>query len=144
VPQASEAVAAVADGIEAPQSRSTLAGTLVNTGAVLSAVQVTVRDAVAVLPQASLAVHFLVCERPQPLLETSPSLGADTVGVPQASVAVAVPRALLISPPDGLQPRVVVVPPVVITGAVLSAVQVTVRDAVDVFPQASRAVHVLV
>ncbi|MNC91755.1 hypothetical protein D3C83_80670 [compost metagenome] len=78
------------------------------------------------------------------MLVTAPSVGADKVGVPQLSVAEAVPSAPLISPVDGLQPSVVVVPPVVITGAVLSDVQVTVRDAVDVLPQASRAVHVLV
>ena len=67
------------------------------------------------------------------------------VGVPQASVAVAVPSAALISPADGLQPSVVVVPPVVMTGAVISsATHVTVRDAVDVLPQKSLAVHVLV
>jgi hypothetical protein len=61
-----------------------------------------------------------------------------------ASVAVAVPSALLISPADGLHPRDVPVPPVVNTGGVRSAVQVTVLDAVEVLPQASRAVHVLV
>ena len=87
---------------------------------------------------------FLFVNEIHPLLPTVPSLAADTVGVPQPSVAVAVPSAPLISPEVGLQPSVVVVPPVVITGAVLSAVQVTVRDAVDVLPQASLAVHVLV
>jgi hypothetical protein len=107
-------------------------------------VHVTVRDAVDVLPQASIAVHVLVCVRVQPLLPTVPSLPADREGVPQPSVAEAVPKAPLISPVVGLQPRVVVVPPVVITGGVLSEVHVTVRDAVDVLPQASRAVHVLV
>jgi hypothetical protein len=122
---------------------SILAGTLVNTGAVLSAVHVTVLDAVEVLPQKSLAVNVLVCERLHPLLLTLPSL-EDTVGTPQASVAVAVPNAPLISPADGLHPRDVPVPPVVNTGGVRSAVQVTVRDAVDVLPQASLAVHVLV
>ena len=77
-------------------------------------------------------------------LLTVPSLGVDTVGVPQASVAVAVPKAPLISPGVGLQPRVLVVPPVVITGGVISDVQLTVRDAVEVLPQASVAVNVLV
>jgi hypothetical protein len=77
------------------------------------------------------------------LLLTVPSL-EDRVGVLQPSEAVAVPSALFISPADGLQPRVVAVPPVVITGAPLSAVQVTVRDEVDVLPQASLAVKVLV
>jgi hypothetical protein len=66
------------------------------------------------------------------------------VVAPQASLAVAVPKALLISPADGLHPSVVVVPPVVITGGVRSAVHVTVLDAVAVLPQASLAVNVLV
>src|SRR5688572_15529224 len=116
---------------------------VVITGAVRSAVHVTVLDAVEVLPQKSLAVHVLVCERPHPLLLTLPSL-EDTVGTPHASVAVAVPSALPISLADGLHPSVVVVPPVVITGAVTSAVHVTVLDAVEVLPQKSLAVHVLV
>jgi hypothetical protein len=60
VPHASDAVGVTDDGTAAEQSTSTLAGVVVNTGAVLSEVQVTVRDAVAVLPQASLAVHVLV------------------------------------------------------------------------------------
>lgn len=72
-----------------------------------------------------------------------PSLEVRVV-VPQASVADAVPRAALISPADGLQPSIVVVPPVVIDGGVLSAVQLTVLDAVAVLPQASLAVQVLV
>jgi hypothetical protein len=67
-----------------------------------------------------------------------------TVGVLQASVATAVPRAALISLADGLQPRVVVVPPVTIAGGVLSTVQVTVLVAVAVLPQASWPVNVLV
>ena len=62
----------------------------------------------------------------------------------QASVAVAVPRAAFISPADGLQPSVVVVPPVVSTGGVISEIHVTVLDAVELLPQASRAVNVLV
>src|SRR5215204_7463775 len=116
---------------------------VVNTGAVRSAIQFTVRDAVEVLPQASLAVNVLVCVRAQPSLVTVPSL-EDTVGTPQASVAVAVPRAPFISPAEGLHPSDVPVPPVVNTGAVTSAVHVTVRAAVEVLPQASLAVNVLV
>jgi hypothetical protein len=46
----------------------------VNAGGVLSDVQVTVRDAVDVLPQASAAVHVLVCVRVQPSLTTGLSL----------------------------------------------------------------------
>src|SRR5687767_2640982 len=140
---ASDAVGATGAGTSSRQSRSTLAGVLVNTGAVTSAVQVTVLDAVEVLPQKSLAVNVLVCERPHPSLLTGPSL-EDTVGTPHASVAVAVPSALLISLAAGLHARVVVVPPVVSTGAVTSAVHVTVLDAVEVLPQKSLAVNVLV
>ena len=77
------------------------------------------------------------------MLDTVPSLEV-IVALPQPSVAEAVPSALLISAVDGLHPSVVVVPPVTITGAVLSAVHVTVLEAVDVLPQASLAVHVLV
>jgi hypothetical protein len=57
---ASEAVGATTPGTTSAQLRSTLAGVLVNTGAVRSAIQFTVRDAVEVFPQASLAVHVLV------------------------------------------------------------------------------------
>ena len=68
------------------------------------------------------------------MLPTLPSLD-DTVGVLHASVAVAVPSAPLISPADGLQPSVVVVPPDVRVGGVRSAIHVTVLDVVDVLPQ---------
>jgi hypothetical protein len=112
-------------------------------GGVTSTIHVTVLDAVDVLPHASIAVHVLVCERLQTVLVTGPSL-EDNVGVLHTSVAVAVPSALLISPADGLQPSEVVVPPVVIAGGVTSTIHVTVLDAVDVLPHASRAVQVLV
>src|SRR5678810_173150 len=105
--------------------------------------QFTVLAAVEVLPQASREVHVLVCEREQPSLVTAPSTGV-VVGVLHASVAVAVPRAPLIWSVVGLHPRDVPVPPVVITGPVLSEVHVTVLAAVEVLPQASREVHVLV
>src|SRR5688500_1793045 len=106
MPHASDAVGATGAGTSSRQSRSTLAGVLVNTGAVRSAVHVTVLDAVEVLPQKSLAVNVLVCERLHPLLLTLPSL-VDTVGTPQASVAVAVPSALLISLAARSEARVV-------------------------------------
>ena len=63
---------------------------------------------------------------------------------PHASVAVAVPRAALISEGTGLQPKVVVVPVAVIVGGIRSLVQVTVLDAVAELPQPSTAVKVLV
>jgi hypothetical protein len=102
VPHASDAVGATGAGIDARQSRSTLAGVVTNTGAVLSAVHLTVRDVVEVLLQPSRAVNVLVRERLQPLLTTAPS-DEVIVTAPQASVAVAVP-----SEPSGLaglQPR---------------------------------------
>ena len=143
-PHASDAVGLITVGIASLQLISTLAGVLVNTGARLSVDHVIVLDAVAVLPQASLAVNVLVCEREQLLLEILPSLEVMVV-FPQASVAVAEPSAALISAADGLQPRVVVVPPLDITGAVRSSLaHVIVLDAVAVLPQASLAVHVLV
>src|SRR6185436_2548244 len=113
-------------------------------GGVASLVHVTVLAAVAVLPQASTAVNVLVCERPQLLLLTDPSDEVILVTAPQASVAVAEPRAALISDAAGLQPRDVAVPLAVIEGGVLSWVHVTVLAAVAVLPQASTAVNVLV
>jgi len=47
-------------------------------GAVTSTVHVAVLDAVAVLPQASVAVNVLVCDLKHPLLTIGPS---DTIGV---------------------------------------------------------------
>ena len=76
-------------------------------------------------------------------MPTGPSLEV-TVGVPHASVAVAVPREPLISPADGLHPSVNGPPPLVIVGGVTSTIHVAVRAAVEVFPQASLAVNVLV
>jgi len=67
-----------------------------------------------------------------------------TVGVPQASVAVALPSAPFIVAVDGLQPRANVLPFAVIVGPVTSAVHVAVREVVTVLLQASVAVNVLV
>jgi hypothetical protein len=116
---------------------------VVNVGGVTSAVHVMVLEAVAELPQASLAVNVLVWVRTHPLVDIDPS-EEETVGVPQPSVAVAVPRAALISEACGLHAKERVVPPVVIVGGVISAVQVTVLEAVALLPQPSTAVNVLV
>jgi hypothetical protein len=115
-------------------------------GDVISNVHVAVRDEVALFPQPSVAIHVLVWLRVQPLLVTAP---VEAVGVtgPQLSVAVAVPRAESIEADDGLQDAIVPLvglPVAVITGAVISNVQVAVRNAVEVFPQPSVALHVLV
>ena len=77
------------------------------------------------------------------MLLTLPSL-EETVGVPQASVAVAVPSEALISPADGLQPKLLDVPPVIIEGGVISTVQLTVLEIVAVLVHASVAVNVLI
>jgi hypothetical protein len=74
---------------------------------------------------------------------TEPSTDVKVIAL-HPSDAVAVPSAPVISPAVGLQPKFRVVPPVVITGGVLSSVHVAVLAAVDVLPQASCAVHVLV
>ena len=111
-------------------------------GGMLSLVHVTVLDAVAVLPQPSVAVHVLVCVLTQ-LPVTGPSTGV-SVKVPQASVAVALPSAASIDPDDGLHPRDNVVPVAVITGVVALAAHVIVLEVVAVLPQASLAVNVLV
>jgi hypothetical protein len=66
------------------------------------------------------------------------------VGVPQASVAVAVPSAPLTAADEGLHPRGVLLPVAVIVGAVTSTVHVAVLAAVEVLLQTSVAVQVLV
>jgi hypothetical protein len=76
-------------------------------------------------------------------VDTAPSVNV-TVVVPQPSLAVAVPRAALISEAEGLHPSVLVVPVAVITGAPWSTVHVTVEVAVAELPQPSVAVNVLV
>ena len=75
--------------------------------------------------------------------DIAPSLVVIVVG-PQASVAVALPRAASISLAAGLQPSVLAVPLAVMDGEVRSDVHVTVLEAVAVLPQASLAVNVLV
>jgi len=69
-----------------------------------------------------------------------------TVVVPHASVDVALPNAASMAAVVGLHPKAPLtgVPVAVITGAVISSVQVAVRDVVDVLPQKSVAVNVLV
>src|SRR4030095_7035641 len=89
------------------------------------------------------AVNVLVCDEDELVGDTAPSVEV-TVGVPQASVAVAVPSAALISEACGLHVKERVVPPVVIVGAVRSLVHVTVLEAVAELPHPSTAVNVLV
>jgi len=69
-----------------------------------------------------------------------------TVGVPHASVAVALPNPASMAAEVGLQPKAPLtgVPVAVSTGAVISTVHVAVLDVVAVLAQASVAVNVLV
>ena len=106
-------------------------------------VHVTVEEAVAELPQPSEALNVLVLEAEQPLDCTGPSVTI-TTGVPQAAVAVAEPKAALISEADGLQPRSGVLPAIIIAGGFGTLVHITVRVMVAVLPQASLAINVLV
>ena len=119
VPRAAVAVAvpsaafiSEADGL---QPRVATAPVIIIVGGLGTLVHVTVVEAVAVLPQASMAVNVLVLEALHDVVDIAPSLDV-TDAVPQPSVAVAVPSAALISEADGLQPRVVTAPVIVITG----------------------------
>jgi hypothetical protein len=112
-------------------------------GPLRSRIHVTVEEAVAELPQPSEAVKVLVCDAEQEVVTTGPS-ETITAGALQAAVAVAEPRAALISEAEGLQPSVAVAPVIIIAGGLGVLVHVTVVEAVAVLPQASMAVNVLV
>ena len=101
------------------------------------------RQAVEELPQASVAVNVLFCDWLHPVLPTVPLINV-TVGVPQASVADAEPRAASIFAVEGLQDATAGAEFKVIVGGVTSSVHVTVLETVDVLPQPSVAVNVLV
>src|SRR5688572_8717725 len=136
VPQASVAVGVPNDGVKG-HSIVAAGGVVVNIGAVLSST-VIVCVAVAVLPQASVAINVLVTVyslAQVPGVEASVDVIAT---VPQASVAVGVPN-------DGVKGHSIVAAAgiVVNTGAVLSST-VIVCVAVAVLPQASVAINVLV
>ena len=117
---------------------------LVRVGGVTSSIQLDDLEAVDVLPHASLANQVLTWLRWQaPPLITLPSLEV-IVTAPQASLAVAVPNAPLISLAAGLHPKNDPLPPVVIVGGVRSTIHATVLAIVDVLLQPSFAVNVLV
>jgi hypothetical protein len=113
------------------------------TGAIRSLVQLTVLIAVVELPQPSEAVKILTCDQAQPLLVTAPSVNV-TIGVLHVAVAVADPRAAVISEAEGLQPRVTRAGVIIMVGGLGALSQVTVLDVVAVLPQPSTAVNVLV
>ena len=121
VPQAAVAVAdpkaALISAAEGLQPRAGIVPVIIITGGLGALVQVTVVEVVAVLPQASIAEYVLVNEALHEVVTIVPSLN-DRVGVPQPSVADAVPRAAVIADEVGLQPRVVIAPVMVIDGGV--------------------------
>ena len=112
VAEPSAATISEADGL---QPSVATAPVIIMVGGLGTLVHVTVVEAVAVLPQASMAINVLVLEALQEVVDMAPSVEV-IVGVLQPSVAVAVPRAAAISEAEGLQPRVVTAPVIVITG----------------------------
>jgi hypothetical protein len=128
---------------EGLQPRVVVVPLAVMDGPLRSRIQVTVEEAVAELPQPSEAVKVLVCDAEQEVVTTGPS-ETITAGELQAAVAVAEPRAALISAADGLQPRVGIAPVIIIAGGLGTLVHVTVVEAVAELPQASIATNVLV
>ena len=88
-------------------------------------------------------MNVLTCEKLQPLEVTAPSLNV-TIGVLQAAVAVADPRAAVISDEVGLQPRVTKAGVIIMVGALGALSHVTVLEIVAELPQPSTAVNVLV
>jgi hypothetical protein len=142
IPHAAVAVAepsaAVISEAEGLQPRANVAGLTIIVGGLGAFVQVTVLVVAAELPQASIAINVLVCEAEQLVVVTLPSV-KEMVGIPQASEAVAVPRAAAISEAAGLQPSDVAVPEAVIVGGVTSTVLVIVCVHTAELPQASTA-----
>ena len=120
-PQAAVAVAvpsaALISEAEGLQPRVAVAPVIIIVGGLGALVHVTVVAAVAVLPQASTAINVLVREAEQEVVDIVPSLN-DSVGLPQASVAVAEPSAAVIADEVGLHPRVVIAPVMMIDGGV--------------------------
>ena len=112
-------------------------------GPLRSRIHVTVVEAVAELPQPSEAVKVLVCDAEQEVVITGPS-ETITAGVLQAAVAVAEPRAAVISVAEGLQPSVIKAGVIIIVGGLGALSQLTVLEVVAELPQPSTAVNILV
>ena len=112
VAEPSAATISEADGL---QPSVATAPVIIMVGGLGTLAHVTVVEAVAVLPQASMATNVLVLEALHDVVDTAPSLDV-TDAVLQPSVAVAVPSAAAIAEAGGLQPRVVTAPVIVITG----------------------------
>jgi hypothetical protein len=109
VPHAADAVAvpraALISAAVGLQPSVGVAPVIVIVGGLGALVQVTVLVTVAELPQASTAVNVLVCEALQLVVDTAPSEEVILVTAPQPSVAVAEPRAAVISAGKGLHPK---------------------------------------
>ena len=136
VPQLSVAVGVVHEG-EPVHSIVVGAGSAEITGGVVSSTLI-VWDALATLPQASVAVHVLVILYDPGQLPGMVTSANVRVGVVQLSVAVGVVQ-------DGVPEHSMVVGAgnAEITGGVVSSTLI-VWDALATFPHASVAVHVLV
>ena len=147
VPQPSVAVAVPSDtftsAVDGLHAVSAGAAVKVSVGAVTSYVQFTVLDTVDILPHPSIAVNVLVCDLRQLVLCTALSLNV-TVGLPHASVALAVPSDASTSAVDGLHAASTGAVVKLSVGAVTSNVHVTVLDVVAVLLVLSVAVNVLV
>src|SRR5678815_260720 len=147
LPHASVAVAVPSDAstsaVDGLHAASAGAVVKLSVGAVTSYVQFTVLDTVDILPHPSIAVNVLVCDLMQLLLCTALSVNV-TVGLPHASVAVAVPSDASTSAVDGLHAASAGAVVKLSVGAVTSYVQFTVLDTVDILPHPSIAVNVLV
>jgi len=135
--------AAVIPEAEGLQPRVTKAGVIIIVGGLGALSHVTVLDIVALLPQPSMAVNILVCEEEQLLVDIAPSVEV-ILTVLHPSVAVADPRAAVISEAKGLQPSVTLLYDPVNAGGTWSLVQVTVLEVVAELPQPSMAVNILV
>jgi hypothetical protein len=109
VPHAADAVAVPrADFISDAfllQPRVGVAPLIIIVGGLGALVHVTVLVTVAELPQASTAVNVLVCDALQLVVDTAPSEEVILVTGPQPSVAVAEPKAAVISEACGLHSK---------------------------------------
>ena len=115
----------------------------VKVGDVISDIQLTVLETLAVLPHASVAIKVLTCDLVQPEDCMAPSLCV-IVADPHASLAAALPNAVSISGEVGLHPNVTVLNVPVNTGGEISDVHEIVLDTVEELPHASTAVNILV
>ena len=108
VPHAADAVAvpkaALISEAVGLQPSVGIAPVIVIVGGLGALVHVTVLVTAAELPQASTAVNVLVCDDEQEVVDTVPSEEVILVTAPQPSVAVADPKAAVISEACGLQP----------------------------------------